>query len=197
MRQTERTAGFTLIEVSLAIVVGMTLLAGAVALFQQSKTSAQNSAAREKVNSLFMLVEELEVRSFELPRLEALKTAWKSRRTTDYNVSPWGGALSDPETRFIDGNEFVGDDVEIGHGANGTPHITSAADRGRLYYFRRDPAAVASRSLWLDELSVYGPADPASVFRMTGFGVACLGPDGQQWFFVAGHGKTNAPGTGR
>lgn len=198
MQQTRRNHGFTLIEVSLAIVIGVIVLAGAIVLFQQSKASAQNIAAKEKVDSLSMLVEEMEVRNFELPSLAQIRTAWKARRPADYNLSPWGGSFPDAENTFIAGKDDVAVGQEIGNSAAGEPFAgTSAADRGRLYYFRRDPTSTGPRHLWLDELQVYGPSDTESVYRVTGFGVAILDSEGRQWYYVMGKGKTNAPSAGR
>ncbi|HEY9854647.1 MAG TPA: type II secretion system protein, partial [Stenomitos sp.] len=51
--------GFTLIEVSLAIVIGVIVLAGAITLYNQSKVSAGNSKAQEKALALASIVEEL------------------------------------------------------------------------------------------------------------------------------------------
>jgi len=179
-------------------VVGLTLVAGAVVLFQQAKASAQNVAAKEKVDSLFMLTEEMEARNFGLPGLDQLRTAWKARRPADYNTSPWGGTFTVTSNDFIDGNDTVGLSQEIGNSAAGTPFAgTTLADRGRLYYFRRDPAVAGSNYLWLDELGVYGPEDTESVYRVTGCGVGILDSQGRQWFYVMGKGKTNAGTAGR
>ena len=51
-----RIPGFTLIEVTLAIVIGVILIAGGTLLYNQAKNSAGNSRAQAKVASLQALV---------------------------------------------------------------------------------------------------------------------------------------------
>lgn len=195
MRHNTRQAGFTLIEVSLAIVIGITLLAGAIVLYQQTSMSAKNSAAKEKLMALSIVVEEVDLRNYALPSIGQLREAWKSRRPSDYNTSPWGGSFSDPETRFIDGNDVVAPGQEIGQGVNGTALASaSVSDTGRAYYFRRNPAAPGRPYIWINELSTYGSEDPLAVNRVFGYGVAYIGPDGRQFYFVQGRQKTNQAG---
>lgn len=199
MHQTQRNHGFTLIEVSLAIVIGLIVLAGAVSLYQQNKTSVQDMAARGKVDALYVVIEEMEARNFALPNLDDLRTAWKTRRPDDYNLSPWGGSFSDPETRFIDGKDDVAAGQEIGNSAAGTPFAgTTLADRGRLYYFRFNPLITGQLPyIWLDELRVFGPEEQESIYRVKGCGVAMLDSQGRQWYYVMGRGKTNASASAR
>lgn len=85
-----KTRGFTLIEVSLAIVIGVIVLAGGIVLFNQVKISSGNSAAADKVSALQTLVEEMEVRNYKLPRPADLYQNLVSRRS-DVTQSPWGG----------------------------------------------------------------------------------------------------------
>lgn len=208
MRQTERQAGFTLIEVSLAIVIGVIVLAGAVVLYQQTKLSAANTAAKEKLQSLAIVVEEMEQRNFALPSMGQLRTVWKARRPDDYNKSPWGGTFTVSagtvdQQDFIQGDDRLGNRPEVGTGLGGTAFSSptpTAQDRGRIYYFRRDPAVPGTdHYLWLQEFSVYAPddAEGAYSYRMNGYGVAFTGPNAEQFYFVAGKGKTNASNTGR
>ncbi len=207
MRQAERQAGFTLIEVSLAIVIGVIVLAGAVVLYQQTKLNAANTAAKEKLQTLALLVEEMEQRNFALPSMGQLRTVWKTRRPDDFNKSPWGGTFTVSagtvdQQDFIQGNDAVGSMTEIGTAAGGTAFSSptpTVLDRGRMYYFRRDPSGSGSRYLWLHELSNISADDAYGLYsyRMNGYGVAMIGPNAEQFYFVAGKGKTNAEGTGR
>lgn len=198
MRQAEHQDGFTLIEVSLAIVVGMLVVGGAMVLFQQSKVSAQNSAAKEKLIAASVLVTELGERNYALPTMAQLQTVWKARRPDDYDKNPWGGTFPITGNNYIDGNDSLAAGTEYGSGPGGTvygsPAPTAAADRGRIFYFRRDPSVNGKPYIWLHELSVFGTDDPQSVNRVTGYGLAMLGPNGEQWYFVAGKDKTNTAG---
>lgn len=87
--------GFTLIEVSLAIVIGIIVLGGAIVLYNQTKTSSANSAASAKSLALQSVVEELAAaNNGTYPTVASLNTAWATRRPTDYNQSPFGGTLT-------------------------------------------------------------------------------------------------------
>lgn len=90
--------GFTLIEVSLAIVIGVIILAGAITLYNQSKLSAGNSKAQEKSLALASLAEEMAANNNgQYPLVTQLNTAWLARRD-DAGANPWGGALNAPLT---------------------------------------------------------------------------------------------------
>lgn len=86
--------GFTLIEVSLAIVIGVIVLGGAIVLYNQTKTSSANSAAGAKSLALQSLVEEMAAaNSGVYPQPSSLATAWATRRS-DAGQSPYGGTLA-------------------------------------------------------------------------------------------------------
>lgn len=102
--------GFTLIEVSLAIVIGVIVLAGAITLYNQSKVSAGNSKAQEKSLALAAVVEELAAsNNMAYPSAANVNTAWKTRRE-DAMMNPWGGSL--------------------GNGANAVMNAGNAANSG-------------------------------------------------------------------
>ncbi|HEY9898329.1 MAG TPA: prepilin-type N-terminal cleavage/methylation domain-containing protein [Pantanalinema sp.] len=94
MSRRNNQSGFTLIEVSLAIVIGVIVLAGAITLYNQSKISAGNSKAQEKVLALATMAEEISAnRGGSYPDAAGLQTAWEARRD-DAKSSPWGGAIT-------------------------------------------------------------------------------------------------------
>ncbi|MBO9540376.1 type II secretion system protein [bacterium] len=94
MSRRNNQSGFTLIEVSLAIVIGVIVLAGAITLYNQSKVSAGNSKAQEKVLALATIVEEIAAnRGGSYPPVADLAKMWESRRGEDASSSPWGGAI--------------------------------------------------------------------------------------------------------
>lgn len=86
--------GFTLIEVTLAIVIGVIMIAGATLLYNQSKISSGNSRAQAKVLALQQLVEEYAANNAgTYPDIESVRSLWKRKRPDDYLKSPWGGQL--------------------------------------------------------------------------------------------------------
>ncbi len=100
---THRANGFTLIEVSLAIVIGLVLLAGTVVLYQQIKISAGDSKAKEKVMAAAAVVEELNAQLGVYPDRFQLRARWGSVRP-DWNLSPWGGSVGSN----VSGDAFKG-----------------------------------------------------------------------------------------
>jgi len=86
--------GFTLIEVTLAIVIGVIMIAGATLLYNQSKISSGNSRAQAKVLALQQLVEEYAANNQgTYPTVESVRALFKRKRPDDYLKSPWGGQI--------------------------------------------------------------------------------------------------------
>lgn len=144
-----KQAGFTLIEVTLAIVIGVIMIGGAVVLYQQGKTSAGNSRAKQKVESLRAMAEEMGQRNFGVyPTVDQLRTQWARRRADDYNQSPWGGQINgfDDNTNRGISSEGATDpntgDITAIAGAYGNPlpngggRPATLGQTGMLYYYR-------------------------------------------------------------
>lgn len=90
VKQSER--GFTIIEVALAIVIGIMVVAGATLLYRQASLSAGNVRAQEKTQALGSIVEEFAVRQNRYPTHDQLRALWINHRP-DAMLSPWGGSL--------------------------------------------------------------------------------------------------------
>lgn len=85
--------GFTLIEVTLAIVIGVVVIAGATVLYQQAKRSAGNTAAQQKTMALGAIIEAYAARAHDYPNHAQLRSIWKRTRPDDYMSNPWGGSM--------------------------------------------------------------------------------------------------------
>lgn len=91
--------GFTLIEVSLAIVIGLIVLAGAVALYNQVRESAATGKMKEKVMAAATIIEEIGAQTGTYPNpapghiddQNRVIVKFKQARPDDYDKSPWGG----------------------------------------------------------------------------------------------------------
>jgi len=196
--------GFTLIEVTLAIVIGIIMIAGATLIYNQAKVSAGNSRAQAKVASLQSLIEQYMARADGLaPDITALRALWQRTRPDDFNKSPWGGVCNPcgtdqnqsnvPALGILDGSVLTPDSNEMtttgGLGAekkargpnDGQASFTGAPTGVMLYY--RWPNA-GNYGLW-DE------SKRAPVWGKT-YAVASTNQVGERWFFV----RTNTGGAG-
>jgi len=142
LRRSTRQYGFTLIEVSLAIVIGVIILAGGISLYNQTKLSAGNSKASEKVLSLVTLADEMMASNpaQAYPSSSQLSNMWAQRRPDDAWASPWGGASgvtaiqlpSTNQTTYTAATEpwtstALSAGVNTGYGATQAAALTAAA----------------------------------------------------------------------
>ncbi len=81
-----------MIEVTLAIVIGVVVVAGATVLYQQAARSAGNVKAQSKTQALAGMIEEFGVRQHRYPTHAQLRAQWVRLRE-DALMNPWGGPL--------------------------------------------------------------------------------------------------------
>lgn len=98
MDQIDRTdrkheRGYSLLEVGLALSVGIMLLGASVYGYRALREQAGDAGMRQKVQDLQMLVEELYLAPRVYPTDDQLIDAWKRRRPQDYQSNPWGGLI--------------------------------------------------------------------------------------------------------
>lgn len=169
--------GFTLIEVSLAIVIGVIVLAGAITLYNQSKVAAGNSKAQSKSLALAGLVEEISAaRNGAYPSLVDLNTVWNQRRD-DARANPWGGAIS--------GNAIAAPAAGYAWNTNATG---AGKDGGTTGGVLESPVASAGQAVYI---TGFGPStvyDLVSVRQATysGYIVGIADNIGRTWSFVNG-----------
>ncbi len=95
MSRRVRARGFTIIEVTLAIVIGIILIAGATLIYNQAKLAAGNSRAQAKVSSMQTIIEQYISQLDGIPpSVEAVRAFWEKGRAEDFNKSPWGGTCT-------------------------------------------------------------------------------------------------------
>lgn len=114
--------GFTLVEVALAVAVGLIIIGGAVLGYNAVKDNASNSNARNRVLSGLTMIEEYAAANGgQFPASNAAATGgsfttmWAAKRADDKATSPWGGT-----TGAIDG-------VDEAAAQNGTAAEASSA----------------------------------------------------------------------
>jgi prepilin-type N-terminal cleavage/methylation domain-containing protein len=100
MRNHLARKGFTLVEVALAIAVGLIIIAGSVIMYNATKDMAASSNARERVNKAnTLIVEYAAANNGNYPPSAAaggqFSTMWKAKNPDEYALSPWGGPTGD------------------------------------------------------------------------------------------------------
>lgn len=193
MPHPHRSGGFTLIEVALAIVIGVVIVAGATVLYNQTRTQTGNSTAKERAQSFSTLIEEYAANAGQYPDLTTANSIWMTRRPDDNSLNPWGGTVvtyaSSSATFVIDGNDSLAPRTWMGDGDTAVPllgkGVATVADRGRLYYFRCSSQGAV---MFIDDFSTMDSS--ASVDQGRGYFVAYVGPNGQHWWMPASHALT-------
>lgn len=84
--------GFTLLEVGLAIAIGMLMVAAGVALYGHMVDDAGDAIMRQKLADCQSLIENDFTMNNALPSQATLQSQWLFRRA-DAMRSPWGGAV--------------------------------------------------------------------------------------------------------
>lgn len=202
--------GFTLVEVALAVAVGLIIIGGAVLGYNAVKDNASNSTARSRVLSAVTMVEEYTaVNAGMYPdwplngvtSTTTFGTMWRAKRPDDFASSPWGGAAG---------------------GATGTPGVVEATVAMSLGYASQAAAVAANSPIGafsapaptspvisgvavpgyaaaMSYMPVGNPASPAttswalmtlpstsSTIAVKGYIVGIFGKDGMPWWDAKG-----------
>ncbi|MEB3187886.1 MAG: prepilin-type N-terminal cleavage/methylation domain-containing protein [bacterium] len=188
--------GFTLVEVALAIVIGVVLLAGSAALYNQTKIAAGTSKAMEKRGALASLVDELQARILVFPSIAQLQVEWRNRRD-DYLGNPWGGGLSGTTTGILGGDVLT--DTQFGDVPSGVSGWDNASlpggitvpaspdDAGKLIYLR----GTDSRYFWVRDVT------SLRTIRVRYYAVGIVGNRTESWLGATGSEASSATGTGK
>lgn len=117
--------GFTLVEVALAVAVGLIIIGGAVLGYNAVKDNASNSNARNRVLSALTMIEEYSAANAgQYPASLAagtgpFSTMWQAKRPDDKALSPWGGTTG--------GLTGVSESAPVDFGSTSTAVATTAA----------------------------------------------------------------------
>lgn len=94
--------GMTLLEVGLAISLGLILAAATAFAYNSAKEAAGDSRAAAKVGDLQAMVEASYSTRGYYPDASDAQSAWGARRQ-DAALSPWGGAIVDNSDTIVNG----------------------------------------------------------------------------------------------
>lgn len=176
-RRNER--GFSLLEVGLALSVGILLMGASVYGYRALREQSGDAAMRQKVQDLQVLVEELYAPRFAYPDGNTLIDAWKIRRAKDYSLSPWGGTIP---VSSVDLAATGGILTSVVNDGGQSPAAQDDILPGGLYYYRINPAADGSPGSHGFEDFVLGRYATASVYAVAGNKI--MGNNGQRYFHV-------------
>ncbi len=138
--------GFTLVELGLAIAVGVVLLFAGMLAFDAARDATGDSIARSKVAALQTLVEQDYSANNAFPDIDSVRGQWLAERPDDATSSPWGGPQVDTETGDpcgnppirptdgIRGGDLAGPCNVIGDVTTQIPDESNSS--GVLYYYR-------------------------------------------------------------
>lgn len=99
MSRSKAAKGFTLIEVALAVTLGVVMLAGVIAIYNQVRESVATGKMKEKVMTAAAVIEEISAQSGSYPNPTVAAeqnraiAKYQATRPDDYNISPWGGSV--------------------------------------------------------------------------------------------------------
>lgn len=90
--QKRNQSGFTLIEVALAIAIGIIIIIGVTLGYRAVKDAEAERSARDKLGSLKAMIEQnMAANNGVPPAPNTVRSLWATRRSQDYANSPWGG----------------------------------------------------------------------------------------------------------
>lgn len=180
--------GFTLLEIGLALGIGIIIAASVTVFYNQTRDNAGDAAMRQRIGSLQAVVESLYSAQGACPPISDVQAAWKAKRPDDYNKSPWGGDIYvDPlsgSTVAVLGNTVSNGDVNVNAAAKGVIEYAqeSRMSPGGLYYYRltngSTPNAVATGSVWDQTRRVQ--------VEVTGYGLAGLKSLNKHYMVMSG-----------
>lgn len=173
-----RESGFTLLEVGLALTVGIMLLGASIYGYKALREQAGDANMRQKVQDLQMLVEELYTTSQNYPDSTQLRNAWKHRRPQDYQSNPWGGLILATENyRTTTGG------IKTHIALNGDKLAEGQDDDlpGGMYYTYIQNGATYGKAEFGD-MTRGGALIPATAYAVAGNKV--IGNNGFRYFYV-------------
>jgi prepilin-type N-terminal cleavage/methylation domain-containing protein len=178
--------GFTLVEVALAVAVGLIVIGGAIVGFNSVRENAQNSAARQKVDAGVAIVESIAASNNQMyPASNAttpsiVSTTWQKQRT-DWNANPWGGPAGDAVDGVTEVNAAAfGSAVQPAPGAAQTLAMPVQApgtnEAGNLIY------QSANGTQW----AVVTDASTGATKTVKGYYVSIFDKTGTAWYVNSG-----------
>lgn len=174
-------AGFSLLEVGLALSIGILLMGASIYGYRALREQSGDAAMRQKVQDLQVLVEELYATRFAYPEGNTLISAWKLRRPKDYGLNPWGGPIPVSSADLESTGGILTSVVEDG---GQSPAMQDDILPGGLYYYRINPAADGSPGSHGFEDFVLGRYATASAYAVAGNKM--IGNNGRRFFHVLG-----------
>ncbi|MBM3268768.1 MAG: hypothetical protein FJZ01_14095 [Candidatus Sericytochromatia bacterium] len=202
------SAGFTLMEVILVMIVSASMLFGGTVLYNTLRDNSGAAAAKARTSALQIVVEKLvsESATGDLPTAAELNAEWVRQRQ-DAASSPWGGPADCKDSptmvpgsapagtcRDPGGNKLVFRDLQVCETGVNTRCFESAraqGDAGTLVYLHYTAASLLPDGTYRlprrrdAYVSTYDHSQKAYV-ATSRYAIAAENPDGKQFYFVTG-----------
>lgn len=125
-RPLNKQKGFTLIEVALAIALGIIIVIAAILGYNSVRTAQAEREARNRLGALKGIIEQYSAaNNGAVPALTQLRTLWSDRRKEDFMYSPWGG---------VAGGAVADAGITAGVSQQVTPGNVTSTLQGRIGY---------------------------------------------------------------
>lgn len=184
--------GFTLVEVALAVAVGLIVIGGAVLGYNSVKDNVNNANARQRVMFAYAIVEEYaSANGGRYPVSKQVngtfQQLWAAKRPEDKANNPWGGPTGDPVDGAVevDACDFSAGSREAAMSLTetmptllGAPlDAVSAANAGNLSYV----SATSTENPW----ACVREDSSKSIKAVKNFVVGICGKDGTPYWSIA------------
>jgi type II secretory pathway pseudopilin PulG len=169
-----RYAGFTLVEVALAIAVGLIIIAGSVIMYNATKDMAASSNARERVNKANTLIVEYASANNGLypPSAAAggqFTTMWKLKNPDEYNSSPWGGTTGDVNSGVSEMNPITDGTLDPATAPNHAADLTvDGSKAANLIYVQIQNNRFAKLQQFSNPTAITAKGYAVSIYDRTG-----------------------------
>jgi prepilin-type N-terminal cleavage/methylation domain-containing protein len=172
--------GFTLLEVALAVVVGLSIMYGVFLSYEAKKESAGNSIARERLTNAMGTMEAYVASKGSLPVSGSgeFSRSWAALHPDEKALSPWGGATGDPTLGVSEDPPLAQGNLDASQAPDVTGTSTVDPTRQSNLYYR----SLANTAQFVKVGSRANPTPQA----FHGYVLGIYDAKGNPWQWVAG-----------
>ena len=171
--------GFTLIEVTFVVVVGLIILSGVITAYHANKSQAGGATARQRVHLAQAVIEEFQAQTGSPPASGSgqFPTMWVARYPDHATRSPWGGTTADLTTGVSEDAPYTDGTTDPATAPDKTATRTLDGTRSSNLHYTS-----ISQGRYVKVLELYtGDSQPLKSYVLSIYDTT-----GNPWFEVAG-----------